>query len=151
MKALFTFILLLTSFSAFGQDTENWFAELKAIPDKADQLTFIKQRIVEDTVFRGEKPRIVIASHMVVEPEPLFVLIYDRSMHILDYKTQSTKALFQFLTTENIEKITVLRGDDAIALFGTRGKYGVVLLENQSPKFKRLVKRIIKEHEKQTR
>jgi hypothetical protein len=74
----------------------------------------------------------------------VFVLGFKKIAYSLDpNEYPKTNTVLELVTDENIDKITVLKGDIASTLYGTNGRCGVVVMYSESRKFKRKIKNVL--------
>ncbi|MEW7292852.1 hypothetical protein [Aquimarina sp. 2304DJ70-9] len=136
------------------QNTE-WIASFEKLSSKSDQIAQIKKKIFADTIYKRQKSycRIVIKNQETIqdamekancECKIVFVLGLKKNAYLLDpTEYPKTNRILELVTDKNVDKVTVLKGTNASALYGTNGRCGVVIMYSDSRKFKRKVKNVL--------
>ena len=167
MKRLLFFALLLSFCNTlFAQEIKTdsiltekqnaeWISEFEKLDYKSEKIAEIKKKIFADTIYKRQKNycRIVIKNQETIqeameiancECKIVFVLGFKKIAYSLDpNEYPKTHTVLELVTDENIDKITVLKGDIASALYGTNGRCGVVVMYSESRKFKRKIKNVL--------
>lgn len=133
-----------------------WIKEFEKLNEKSDQLFEIKRKVFGDSIYKRKRSYCLIGvkkSEVLkktvektnFECKIMFILSLKGDMYILDQNENSkTNKILELLTTKNIDGVTVLKkGDDALALYGTYGRCGVVILYSDNRRLYRKVKNIL--------
>jgi hypothetical protein len=139
--------------------TENqnieWISKFEKLNSKPEQIIEAKKKILADTIYKRPTTscRIIIQSQESIEEarakencecKIVFVLGFKKSAYLLEpIEYPKTNRILELVTEKNIDKITVLKGDIASALYGTNGRCGVVVMYSDSRKFKRKIKNVL--------
>jgi len=163
MKQLLIFVLaLIISKSALSQESKTdsiltekqnveWFAEFEKLSLKTDQVSVIKKKIFADTIYKRQNSNIRIINQnkkalekTICECKIVFVLYFKKDGYILDpIEYPKTNKILELVTEQNIDEITILKGENGSALYGTKARCGVVLMHSNSRKFKRKIKNVL--------
>jgi TonB-dependent SusC/RagA subfamily outer membrane receptor len=148
MKTFTYLLFLLTTHVVLGQDNltltseqnENWISQVEQV-SLDNQLRLIRERILADTgvYVRSSAPdRIRIGDESQngkkkeATARPL-IIFAGKCKHVtpnINNKTdnESILLLTSLLTRDKIQKITILKGPDAAAIYGSRAVGGVFIL-----------------------
>ena len=171
MKQFLTIIIiLLFSKSAFSQETKTnsiltekhnaeWISEFEKINSKSEQIAEIKKKIFLDSIYIRQNGYNRIGCRIIIqdgesfkeslekadcECKIVFVLGFKKVAYLLDpIEYPKTSKRLELVTDKNIDKITVLKGEVATAMYGTNGRCGVVVMHSDSRKFKRKIKNVL--------
>lgn len=164
---LFFVLVLLISNYSLSQEvktdsilTENqnieWISKFEKLSSKPEQIIEIKKKILADTIYKRPTTscRIIIQSQESIEEarakancecKIVFVLGFKKNAYWLDpIEYPKTNNILELVTEKNIEKITVLKGNIASTLYGTYGRCGVIVMNSDSKKLKREVKKLLR-------
>lgn len=171
MKQLLTFILIV-SFNLSGNSQEaktdslltekqnaEWIAEFEKLTSESEQIAEIKKKIYADSIYIRQNGYNRIGCRIIIrdretfkqslekancECKIVFVLGFKKSAYLLEpIEYPKTNKILELITEKNIDKITVLKGDIATALYGTNGRCGVIVMYSDSLKFKRKIKNVL--------
>ncbi len=171
MKRLLIFaLLLLVGKTIYSQEIKTdslltekqnaeWIAEFEKLDSKSTQIAEIKKKIYADSIYIRQNGYNRIGCRILIrdgetfkeslekancECKIVFVLGFKKSAYLLEpIEYSKTNRILELVTEKNIDKITVLKGDIASALYGTNGRCGVVVMYSDSRKFKRKIKNVL--------
>lgn len=165
MKHKLFYLNLLFAIICFGQNpkidsltsknfSENWINDLKKINTKEEKLKVIIEKIKIDSVISQAdiSEKIVIkvsegenvndAINKKTKCKILFVLNQKKVGHILDLnRFPNYSIILKYLTIENIKSIEVLENENAISNYGSSASCGVVILNTNDRKLRKLLKK----------
>ncbi|NQY28982.1 MAG: hypothetical protein HRT69_05865 [Flavobacteriaceae bacterium] len=161
-QLIFIFLILLINKSVVSQEVKidsnlsekqnaEWFMKFEKLSLKSEQITTIKKKIFADTIYvrQNSKIRIIIKNQKKLkkidcECKIVFVLYFKKGGHLLDpIEHPKTNEILKLITEKNIDNIRILEGYDGTALYGSKGKCGVVLMHSNSRKLKRKIKNVL--------
>ena len=169
-KLLIIVLLLFLSKTLFSQEIKTdslltekqnaeWISEFEKLDSKTEKISEIKKKIFADSIFIRKNGynrigcRIIIKNGETLkksigktncECKIVFVLGFKKSAYLLEpIEYPKTNGILEMITEKNIDKITVLKGITASALYGTNGRCGVVVMYSGSRKFKRKIKNVL--------
>ena len=151
MKSWLTITFLLTSITlCFAQSTtrdslilsdyqnDRWLIRLETVPLN-DQVKIIRERILADTAIfirQAFADRITIdySHEKRIEGACKPLLVFESQPAYISNKTSkaSIEKLAILITKANIKKVTLMKGAEAQAIYGSRATCGVVMLEVKS-------------------
>lgn len=159
-----TFIIVLFSMQFFAQQdsiltkAENlaWLENFKKIETRAEQVEAIKAKIIADSSDHKKQgiTRIVGTKETWYKSDSLFKAVLENPQSeckilflyngvILDYEIYPKKIdIISFFNASNIDLITVIEEDIAMALYGVRGSCGVVVISSANRRLKRKIRRL---------
>mgnify|MGYP003120219503 FL=1 len=171
MKQLLIFVLLLSfSKTIFSQEIKtdslltekqnaNWISEFEKLDSKPEQIAEIKKKINTDSIYIRQNGynrigcRIIIRKQETIqeamektncECKIVFVLALKKDGYLLDLiEYPKTNRILELISEKNIDRISILKGNNAIALYGTNARCGVVVMSSDSRKFKRKIKNVL--------
>jgi len=132
-----------------------WILKFEKLNSKSDQIAEIKKKIFADTICKQQKSYcgIVVKSLEMIqetlersncECKILFILNLKKSAYLLNpKKIHKTNRILELVIDKNIDKVTVLKGVSASALYGSNGRCGVITIHSDSRKLKRQVKNVL--------
>jgi len=168
----FLFFALLLSFSKtiYSQEIKtdllltekqnaDWITEFEKLESESEKIAEIKKKIYADSIYIRQNGYNRIGCRILIrdgetfkkslekancECKIVFVLGLKKSAYLLEpIEYPKTNKILELITEKNIDKITVLKGDIASALYGTNGRCGVLVMYSDSRKFKRKVKNVL--------
>ena len=168
----FLFFALLLSFSKtiYSQEIKtdllltekqnaDWITEFEKLESESEKIAEIKKKIYADSIYIRQNGYNRIGCRILIrdgetfkeslekancECKIVFVLGFKKSAYLLEpIEYPKTNKILELVTEKNIDKITVLKGDIASALYGTNGRCGVLVMYSDSRKFKRKVKNVL--------
>lgn len=133
-----------------------WIKEFEKLHVKSDQLLEIKKKIFGDSIYKRPNNYCLMGikrknlSRRTIkkanfECKIMFILSLNGDTYYLDPNGNSkTNEILELVTTKNIDGVTVLKnGDTALALYGSYGRCGVVILYSDNRRLYRKVKNIL--------
>lgn len=132
-----------------------WIKEFEKLNIKSDQILEIKRKVFGDTIYKRKRSYCLMGVKKVevlkrtvdktnFECKIMFILSLKGDMYILDHnENPKTSEILELVMTKNIDGITLVKkGDIALALYGSYGKCGVVILYSDNQRLYRKVKHI---------
>ena len=171
MKNTFIAILLILTNLSFGQnqdnneleiktESDNWIRNLEKIDSKEKQIHFIIEKVKHDSIinFENIRDKIVIkvnndenVNDAIIRQSNqskckiLFVLSQKKTGHLLDLnKYPNYSAVLKYLNDETINSIEILKDEKAISLYGSRAICGVIILNSDDKKLRKLIKKSLR-------
>ncbi len=136
-----------------------WITEFEKLSSKNEQIAEIKKKIYSDSIYIRKNGYNRIGCRIIIqnvesfkksleksdcECKVVFVLGFKKEAYLLDpIEYPKTNKRLELITNKNIDKITVLKGNVASALYGTNGSCGVVVMYSDNRKFKRKIKNVL--------
>ncbi len=145
-----------TDYTSNKRYSDEWISTFEKFTDKGIVISKIKNKIIADTIYKAEqynelllpkKKRVnnINSQKVNCECKILFILQIKKKMYLLDpNEIDMTPEILNLINEQNIDKITILKGAAALALFGQGAKCGVVLLQSEDRKLKRGVKKLVR-------
>jgi hypothetical protein len=134
--------------------SDNWLQSLEKIDSKDSQIHFIIEKIKRDSIieFQNSLDRIVIklkkdedVNEAIIRQTKckiFFVLSQRKAGYLLDLnKYPNYSDILKYLTSETINSIEILKGENATSFYGSRAICGVVVLKSDDKKLKKLIKK----------
>ncbi|WP_299126013.1 hypothetical protein [uncultured Winogradskyella sp.] len=135
----------------------NWITKFEKINSKSSQITAIKEKVLSDTIYNKKKIPCEVyvkegetASEAIKKSDCqckiLFFLSVREDSYILDpILFTKTNQILELITSKNIDKMTIIRKENiASALYGSRGRCGVIIMTSNNRKFKRKLRKSLK-------
>lgn len=166
MKYLLLSIFIILTNLGFGQnndkqelglksENEKWIQNLEKIDSKEMQIQFIIEKIKQDSIidFKNVSDKIVIkqgenindASKRQTKCKIMFFLSQKKFGHLLDLNEYPNySVILKYLTSETINSIEILKDEKATSLFGSRAVCGVVKLNSNDKKLRKLIKKSLR-------
>ena len=171
MKRLLIFAFLLSfSSTIFSQKMETdslltkkqnveWITKFEKLNSKSEQIAEIKKKIYTDSIYIIQNGynriccRIIIKNQETIqeamekancECKIIFVLTLKKDGYLLDpIEYPKTNRILELVDEKNIDKINILKGINALVLYGANARCGVVIMSSESRKFKRRIKNVL--------
>lgn len=141
-----------------SQENANWITKLSSTKPLDSQLQLIKQKITTDSIYTygisGNPCRVGISQLKTkvntkvrkanCDCKILFVLSTKKNNFIpLDIKHSNTSDILKLIKSKNIDQITILDQGKNTAIYGTKGKCGVVILSSKNTKLQKRIKTLL--------
>lgn len=171
MERILIFVLLLSfSKSIFSQEiiqdsvltlkqNAKWIKDFEKLNSKSKQIDEIKKKIFTDSIYIRQNGNIKIGCDVIIENEEtireamekanceckiIFILSFKKASYLLDpIEYPKTNRILKLVEEYNIDEINVLKGIDALVLYGITARCGVVIMSSDSRKFKRRIKNVL--------
>lgn len=156
-KTIYSQEMQVDSLLTAKQNTQ-WIAQFEKLTTKSKQIAEIKKKIYDDSIYIRQNGynrigcRIIIKNKESIqealekancECKIVFVLAIRKDGYLLDpIEYPKTNKILELMSEENIHRVNILKGINAIALYGTDARCGVVVISSDSRKFKRKVKNV---------
>ena len=166
MKYLLLSIFIILTNLGFGQnndkqelglksENEKWIQNLEKMDSKEMQVHFIIEKIKQDSIidFKKVSDKVIIkhgenindALKRQTKCKIVFVLFQKKVGHLLDLNEYPNySVILKYLTNETINSIEILKEEKATSLFGSRAVCGVIKLNSDDRKLKKLIKRSLR-------
>ena len=166
MKYLLLSIFIILTNLGFGQnndkqelglksENEKWIQNLEKMDSKERQINFIIEKIKQDSIidFKKVSDKIIIkqgenindALKRQTKCKIMFVLFQKKVGHLLDLNEYPNySVILKYLTNETINSIEILKEEKATSLFGSRAVCGVIKLNSDDRKLKKLIKKSLR-------
>ncbi len=132
-----------------------WILEFEKLNSKPDQIEEIKRKIFTDTIYKREKSYCLmgIQNQKTLQNtigktnckcKIMFILGVNGDTYFLDSNEYTnTNNILELMHEKNIDEVTVYKkGDVALALYGTYGRCGAVILYSNNRRLYRRVKNL---------
>lgn len=136
-----------------------WIEQFDKLDSKSEQIAEIKKKIYTDSLFttknaQNRKKRKIIIKELdnfeeasgkaSCECKIIFVLYFEKGSHFLDpIEFPKTNEILELITEKSIDIISIIKGYNGTALYGSLGKCGVVLMNSNNRKLKRKLKNVL--------
>ena len=162
---LLLLLIILLSNSIFSQengkektltykDNISWIESFNKVEKLSEKIELVKERIRNDTLIYSPdtcKIKIQITNDSVKtlnETECYykikFILNVRNSAYFLDIlKYPRQRNIIEFLKESNISEVKTLWGVEAIKIYGSTARYGVVILKSDSRDLKKKIKNVL--------
>ena len=137
-----------------------WIANFEKLESKSEQISEIKKKIINDSIFHISNINIHNWGFKKVERKSfgsgkkmyesnceckiMFKLIIKSDEYLLDYSEfEHTDKIMNLINESNVDKITIWKNDMALTLFGERAKCGGIILYSDNRKLKRGIENVL--------
>jgi hypothetical protein len=130
-------------------ENSNWTEKLRAEKDLNKQLDLLRSRILADTnvyikplvhYYVSKSDRDKNKSDGLCKP---LLIVSGQIINIQsETPTKKIKELVNALTTDNIKELNIAHDNQAIALYGSSGRCGLIMLTAKNKKAKKVILRI---------
>lgn len=160
LQIILLIFLNFTYCNGFGQDTltninnTRWIKDFEKIESKNAKLTAIQQKIFDDRIYNIalKRPCFIIGDRLksdlskekhYYECKILFILnLFDKSIVLNAATNEKILLACREIREQNIDSIILLNFLQGLALYGSDGRCGVVMLKSKSRKLKRRLKEL---------
>lgn len=137
------------------ENNKLWKIKYKKSENKNEKISLIKEKIQFDSLFTPFTPKIRIPHSATITNEHidnngskcggkiLFILYHKKmeSIFLNLNEKPNLSSLVSKINTENIKQIDYLESETARAVYGTRAKYGVIILRTDDRNLKKTIKK----------